>query len=432
MLPAGISSGTTSSATCYNRTVTRAVVPRGLPRYVQTLALPGAAAFSVTGALARLPQAMVGLGSVLLLTGLHRSYTLAGVVAGAVALSQGLVAPWISRVVDRRGQFRVLLPQLVLHVVGLGLLVLAAQRDAPPWMLFGLGVLCGVSMPQFGAFSRARWTFLLTGDPRLHVALSIESLVDEAVFVIGPVLVVFLATAVAPAAGLLAAQGLVLAFGVLFLLQRRTEPPVRERGRTRAGSAIRHRGLLVVVGVFVGIGVLFGLIEVGVVALSREQGQSGASGVILSLWALASFVSGTAYGAVRWRTSPPRRFQLGAVSMGLGCLLVALASRSLGTVALALVVAGLANAPTLITGNTLVPDVVPAHAVTEAYTWLVVAVFAGVAVGSATAGVLIDQFDARAALWASLVAGIAVAALAIAGRRWLVPSTAVTSTSSSG
>ena len=412
--------------------VTRAAVPTGLTRYWHTLSVPGAAAFSMTGALARLPQAMVGLGSVLLLTGLHRSYTLAGLVAGAVAICQGLASPWISRVVDRQGQFRVLLPQLFIHVVGLGLLVLAAEQNATAWMLLGLGALCGLSLPQFGACSRARWTFLLSGDSRLHVALSIESLIDEGVFVIGPVLVVFLATAVAPAAGLVTAAVFVLVFGLLFVLQRRTEPPVEDIARNGPTSAIRNRGLMVIVGVFVAIGVLFGLIEVGVVALAREQGHPAAAGIVLSLWAFASFISGTIYGAVHWRTSPARRFQVGAVSLGLGCVLVALASRSLGAVTLALVAAGLANAPTLITGNTLVPDVVPARTVTEAYTWLVVAVFAGMAVGSAAAGVLIDKSGARAALCASVIAGIAVALLAAAGRRWLHPNAPRTSTNSLG
>ena len=186
-----------------------------------------------------------------------------------------------------------------------------------------------------------------------------------------------------------------------------------------------------VVGVFWGIGVLFGLIEVGVVALAREQGHPTAAGMVLSLWALASFVSGTVYGAVHWRASPVRRFQVGALCMGLGCVLVALASRSLGAVTVALIVAGLANAPTLITGNTLVPEVVPTNAVTEAYTWLVVAVFAGIAVGSAVAGVLIDQVGAAAALWASVAAGIAAAALATTGRRWLDPTALNSSTRTS-
>jgi MFS-type transporter involved in bile tolerance (Atg22 family) len=81
-------------------------------------------------------------------------------------------------------------------------------------VLVASGILVGLSMPQFGAYSRARWTFLLTGDDRLVTALSIESLVDEAVFVVGPVVTALLVTTVAPAAGLLAAADIVLVSGL--------------------------------------------------------------------------------------------------------------------------------------------------------------------------------------------------------------------------
>jgi predicted MFS family arabinose efflux permease len=83
------------------------------------------------------------------------------------------------------------------------------------------------------------------------------------------------------------------------------------------------------------------------------------------------------------------------------------------------VIAGVANAPTLIAGNGLVAAVVPAPAVTEAYTWLGVTIFAGVAVGSPLGGTLIDRFGAQAAMWAAAVAGAAALLAALAGSRHL-------------
>ncbi|UQX86862.1 hypothetical protein M6D93_11140 [Jatrophihabitans telluris] len=393
----------------------------GLASYRHALSFPGTAAFSGAGALARLPQAMVGLGSVLLLTGLGRSYTLAGLLAGSVSLAQAVLSPQISRLIDRRGQRVVLAPQLAAHLISLGLLVIAAERHAPPWLLLATGVLVGVSLPQFGACARARWTALLAGDSYLAAGLSIESLIDEAVFIIGPVLVTTLATVVAPAAGLLTALGLALVGGWIFLAQSGTEPgPQRAAAGVRRARAIRHRGVLVIVGVFFAIGVLFGLVEVGIVALAREHARPGLAGTMLALWASGSLICGTAYGAVRWARPPARRFQIGATAMGVGCLLVALAaSHSLLWATVALVVAGLANAPTLLTGNVLVPLVAPAHAVTEAYTWLGVIVFAGVAIGSPLGGALIDNAGAGTALWASVVAGAAAALTATVGQRAL-------------
>jgi len=400
-----------------DRHVTRGT---GLSRYRDTVSLPGAAAFSITGAVGRLAQAMVGLGALLLLTGLGRSYALAGLVAGAAALSQGLGSPWLSRVADRVGQRFVLRPQLLVHTLALVALVVAAQRQAPGWVLLASGVLVGLSMPQFGAYSRARWTFLLTGDDRILTALSIESLVDEAVFVVGPVLTALLVTTVAPAAGLLAAAGIVLVSGLVYVSLHSTEPPVSQRlPQHRGPSASRSSGLRVIVGVFLAIGAMFGFIEVGVVALTREYGHAGAAGLMLGLWATGSLISGTVYGSIQWRSDASRRFQIGAAAMAVGCLLIAVSSSGLTLVTISLVIAGLANAPTLITGNTLASAVVPHDAITEAYTWLSVAVFAGIAVGSPIGGLLIDRLGASCSLMASIGAGTLAAVLATACNRFL-------------
>ena len=60
---------------------------------------------------------------------------------------------------------------------------------------------------------------------------------------------------------------------------------------------------------------------------------------------------------------------------------------------------------------------VPAHAITEAYTWLSVTVFAGIAVGSSVGGVLIDHVGAAGALWAAVGAGVLATTAAAIGRR---------------
>ena len=120
----------------------------GLSRYRDTVTVPGAASFTVTGAVGRLAQAMVGLGAVLLLTGFGRSYALAGLVAGTAALSQGLGSPWLSRVADRVGQHVVLLPQLLVHTLALVALVVAAQRQAAGWVLVASGSWWGCRCPS--------------------------------------------------------------------------------------------------------------------------------------------------------------------------------------------------------------------------------------------------------------------------------------------
>ena len=404
----------------------------GLRAYLDVLSVPGAAAFCATGALARLPQGMIGLGSVLMVSGLGRSYALAGLVAGAVAMAQSLGGPQTGRLADRFGQTRVLLPLLAVHVAALATLVVAAEADRAAWLLVAVAVVAGASMPQIGAFARARWTALLEEDEDgLRTALAVESLIDEAAFIVGPVVVTLLATAVAPAAGLLVAIAVVVLGCLVFVAQRRTEPRPHAAPRAVEGgasvartSAVRYGGLLVVIGVFLGIGAVFGLIEVSVVALARDHGDPGAAGPMLGLWATGSLLAGIAYGAVGWTGPPRRRFVATVAAFALGTVLIAAATHSLTVMTVALLVAGLANAPTLITGNTLVPTVVPSGVVTEAYTWLSVTLFAGVAVGSTLAGVLVDASGPSAGLLAGTGAAAgAVLATVLGYRRLARPAT---------
>jgi hypothetical protein len=409
----------------------------GLSGYLRVLRVPGAFVFSGSAALARLAQAMLGLGAVLLLTQLGRSFAVAGLVAGSISLGQGVAGPQVSRLVDRRGQRAVALPQLVVHAAALAGLVAAGLAAAPAWLLAALALVVGASLPQMGALARARWTALLDDGPQLERALAVESLIEEAVFVVGPVAVTALATTVAPAAGLLTALVLAVAGCGLFLAQRRTEPALQTAGPAaadrqgsdatparRGRSALSSAGLLVLVGTFAAIGALFGFVEVGVVALARQLSAPGAAGTMLGLWAGGSLASGIVYGTMTWRSSAAARFQVSAGAMATGAVLIATAgtSGSLVVATVALVVAGLTNAPTLITGNTLVPLVVPAWNLTEAYTWLGVSVFAGIAVGSAVGGTLIDNGGPSAALWASVAAGALVTGVPLlAGRRLTAP-----------
>jgi MFS family permease len=70
-------------------------------------------------------------------------------------------------------------------------------------------------------------------------------------------------------------------------------------------------------------------------------------------------------------------------------------------------VAGVAIAPLLASGNQLVRDVAPAGALTEAYTWPITALVIGISLGNAVAGVLVESADWRI----SFLVGAAIAML---------------------
>jgi MFS family permease len=395
-----------------------AASPRSNP-YVAVLRTPGALKFSAAGALARLPMSMVAIGAVLMVQGLYDSYAMAGRVAAVLGLAQAFLAPQIGRWVDRRGQRTVLLPALVVSVVGLGGLITAAVLGAPEWVLWPFAVLAGGSQGSYGSMVRARWNHALD-DPRgLHTAYSLESSIDELVFIVGPVLATMLATAVAAPSALVVAGIAAAVGGLLFVVQRATEPPV-----VVPDAEVRHRpvilipGMPVMVLVFVAMGMIFGSMEVTTVAFAEELGDKGMSGVVLAVFALGSMLAGLTYGARHFTSPASRRFVIGMAALGPGVSLYLLAE-SLWVLAIVMFVAGLAAAPTIITGNGLVQDMVGKHQLTEALTWVGTSIGIGASLGASVAGARIDVAGADAGFLVTVGAGWFATLLTLAASRTL-------------
>jgi MFS family permease len=389
--------------------------------YREVLALPGALTFSAAGFLARMPISMLGIGIVLLVASRTGSYGVAGAVAATFGIVAAVAAPVLARLVDRLGQARVVRPAVCLNAVGLALLVLAAETGAPTWTLFAAAALAGASAMSVGALVRARWSFLIpAGAPRLHTAYSLESVLDELIFVVGPVVVTLLATRVAPPAGLVAATTAALVGGLMFAAQRRTEPPAAP-GRPAAGGAVlRIPGMVVLSASFVGVGVLFGSVEVTTVAFTEERGVPAAAGLVLASFALGSLIAGLGYGAIHWRTPPGRRYLFGVALLSVGVVPVALVT-SVPALVVVMFLAGFAISPMIIAGNALVQDIVPARRLTEGLTWVSTAIGLGTAVGAAVSGATIDAYGAHRAFLVTVAAGLLATATALVGARWLRP-----------
>jgi MFS family permease len=389
--------------------------------YRDVLRVPGAPAFVVAGLVARLPISMQSLGIVLLVEATTGSYALAGAVSATFALVQALVAPVLGRLVDRHGQARVLVPALVLYAAGLGGLVALALADAPAWTLFPAAAAYGGSYPQPGSLVRARWAYALGGTPLLPTAFSLESVLDEVVFVVGPVLVTLLATEVAPAAGVLAAAVFTLAGSLALAAQRRTEPPPHPTGAgVRAPSVLRLAGVRVLVLVGVAFGGIFGSVEVATVAFTDEHGRTAAAGIVLALLALGSLLAGLWYGTVRWRAPLPSRFVRGVVLLAAVTVPLPLAP-NVPVLAGLVFIAGFTISPTLIAAFGLLEELVPAASRTEGLTWFSTGLGIGLAAAASATGQVVDAASGRAAFGVAVGSGVLAALLALAGARRLTP-----------
>lgn len=366
--------------------------------YRDVLSRPGALAFSSAGVIARLPMSMVGIGIVLMIQALHDSYGLAGSVSAVYVLAQAICSPPLARLVDQHGQARVMRPAVTVSATGLTALVLCAVGGAPVWTLYVTAVVVGATVGSFGSLVRARWSHVLDDPRALHTAYSLESALDELVFVVGPILATTLATAVAPAAGLVVPVVGMVVGGYWFLGQRRTQPPPHppvvqtgpDGAPLRRRSVMRAGGMVVLAVVFVAMGAIFGATDVSTVAFAKEAGRPGLAGVVLAVFAAGSMISGLLYGARHWVTPLWRRFAIGMVALAIGASLFVLVT-SMAMLAVVMFVAGFAIAPTLINGNGLVQHFVARERLTEGLTWVGTSLGVGVSVGSWVAGALIDR-----------------------------------------
>jgi MFS family permease len=383
-----------------------------LQPYRDVLSRPGALAFSGTAVLARLPMSMVGIGIVLMISSLYGSYGLAGRVSAAYVIAQALCSPQLARLVDRHGQARVMRPAIAVAAVGLTGLIVAATSEAHEIWMYVTAVVTGAGIGSFGSLVRARWSRVLGGDPhRMHTAYSLESALDELVFIVGPVLATLLATSVAATAGLVVPLVAMLVGGYWFLSLRSTEPPPAPVGSPRPkGSVLRKPGMIVLAIVFVAMGSIFGATDVATVAFAEESGSTGSAGIILAVFALGSLISGLLYGTRHWSRPLYQRFATGMVALAIGVCFFFLV-QSLVALAAVMFVTGFAIAPTLINGNGLVQDLVPRERLTEGLTWVGTSLGVGVSVGSSVAGARIDAGGSSAGFLVVVVsAGFAVVA----------------------
>ncbi|MGG7612271.1 MFS transporter [Streptomyces sp. ZG43] len=386
--------------------------------YRAIFSAPGSRGFSAAGFVGRLPLSMMGIGIVTMISQLTGRYGLAGALSAMVALSAALIGPQISRLVDLHGQRRVLRPATLVALAAVAGLLLSAQLSLPDWTLFLFAAGIG-AVPSIGSMVRARWAALYRDQPRqLHTAYSFESVVDEACFIFGPIVSIGLSTTWFPEAGPLLAA-VFLAAGVFSLTaQRSTEPVPHPREHHTKGSALRSTGLQVLVGTFVATGAIFGAIDVVTVAFAEEQGHKGAASLVLATYAAGSCLAGVVFGLLHFGGAPARRWLLGVVAMGVSMIPLQLVGNLL-FLAVALFVAGLCIAPTMITTMALVEQHVPRAKLTEGMTWVSTGLAVGVALGSSVSGWVIDAAGAKAGYWVPAAAGAAAVLFGFLGYRRL-------------
>lgn len=412
--------------------------------YRELLAI-GGRELPVISFLARLPQAMGQIGTLLLIASTTGRLGTAGIVAGAIAVGQAVGGPVVGGLADRRGQRGVTLAASLANMIVTGLLLTAALARADLPVLAGIGLLTGVTIPQIGPLARARWLPLTArrpdGDHLVPAAFSLEGALDELSFVAGPAVAGILAATVHPGAALVLTALLVGGFGTAFALHPTTPGPSAPgarptpdghpapRGRSTAGgrpatAGPRTRGRLLSAPVIalsaamVLQGIVFGATQTGVTSLAERGGHGGAAGLLYAAMGLTSALAGLGTAALPHRFALRSRLRLttaGMVVLGVPLLFVVGPMSLLGV----LVCFGVTVGPYMITNFSLAERVVPPARLSTVMALLTSGVVAGYAIGSSLGGNLADAHGPTGAFAVTVAATIL--AFAIAVLAWRTP-----------
>jgi MFS family permease len=392
----------------------------GLSRYLDLLRAPGVARLVVASTLGRLPYGMNVLALILLLRAEGFGYAEVGIVTGAAGLAIGVTAPLLGRVVDRLGQTRVLATTAVLYLSADTGLAVAAMSGAGVAPLTALAILGGASTPPVSPSMRTLWPELV-GRERLDTAFAFDALQLELFFILGPLLAAGLATLISPEVAFLSGVTMVgtgaLAFAAAPASRRWRPAPTRDGPRAGALSVPGMRTLFASLTIAaVGIGAL----EIAIPAFAEREATRGDSGWLFALWAVGSLAGGLWYGARRWRTSADVRFLVVSGVLAV-CMVPLPLAGSMAMFAALLVVAGLGLAPSTAAGYSLIGELAPPGATTEAYAWQIVAYVAGASLGTWLAGALVDAVSVEAALACAPAFAAAGLLIALSARRSLAP-----------
>ncbi|MGW6796833.1 MFS transporter [Streptomyces chartreusis] len=354
--------------------------------YLELLHLPYTGRLLASTLIGRLPNAMAPT-AVLMAAGQTGSLTDGGLLAAGYLVAFAVGQPLLGRLADRIGHALPLLVCSSLAAAALSCLALFGASPLP--LAMALTVAAGLSNPALEGTLRTLWPTVLPGPDAvraayLRTAYALDNGTQESVYAVGPLLAGAL-TALSPRAALLAtaALGLVGAFSVGCSRPARAWTPAA--GARHWLGPLMSAPVRVLLATMFCAGAAIGALRVCAVAQAQESGASWLQGGLPALLSLGGLVGGLLYGARAW----PGTHQQHITLLAFGCAVMWLpmmATPSPPLAGLLVTLPGICFTTMLCAGCLLLNSLAPPGTGTEAFGWLIAAINAGLAVGSALAG----------------------------------------------
>ncbi|KAM9863570.1 MFS transporter [Leucobacter sp. BZR 635] len=343
---------------------------------------------------ARFPFGMLSIIVLLHMQEQFGEYTAAGIVLAAQSIGQAISGPLSSRLMGRFGMRRVL---WITTVLCTGFIIVIAFVHLPLAVTALISFAIGLTTPPITPAVRTLYPRLVPGK-QISALFSLDAAAQELIWVLGPVVAVFIGAQFGTSVGLTVAAGFMLFGGAWFILSRPVGVVKIPPSRGSLGAVLKRPTVVIatIIGFF--FVASFAALEAGVVRAFAPAGDGGhssmESGIVLAIFAAGSLVGGLFVGG-----RPLRPWSL-AIRIGivLAGTLAALASLNIWWLSIVLFIGGLGTAPTFAGISSMIGSTIKFSETAEAFGWIGTGQLVGVATGSAVAGIAIDAMGAQGAI----------------------------------
>lgn len=343
--------------------------------------VPGVFRILTSQVTAKIPFGMLSIALMLHIELTYGDYTSAGIVLAFVSIGQGIAGPVTTRLMGHWGMRPVLIATTIVCAAALSTVALFAFHLA---ITSAVAFVVGLSTPPITAAVRTIYPKMVPGT-QVSAIFSLDAALQEIIWIIGPVVAVFLAAFGNTSLGLLIAAAFMLVGGTWFIASPELGLVRIPRSRRRMGAVLTRPTVLLstLIGfVFISS---FAAIELGIVSIFGHDGIE--SGVVLAFFALGSLLGGITIGK---REPGPWSLTIRSSIVLLGTVLCAV-SFNMWWLCLVLFIGGLGTAPMISALFTMVSSTVKFSETAESYGWMQTGHLIGAALGSAIAGVAIDE-----------------------------------------
>jgi len=360
------------------------------------LRLPDIPAMIVTAWLSRLPIGMNALAILLFMRENLGNFQQAGSIVGTFFVAMAVSAPVQGRLVDRIGPRLPLIVTGVMHPLLMTALFVAAIYGAAVPLLMVIAAACGAFASPVTILTRTTWRHRFGDEYNRKMAYSIDSIMIEVNFTVGPLLVAGITAASSARFALatviaISCLTVVIFFASPILKYWKQEAPVERHflGPLTDGKLVALFSLTF------GLTFCFGLMEVGYPAYATAIKWVAFGGILLALNAIGSAVGGFIYGALHSTLSLERQFTIALAIMSVPLFLHGVIDQY-ALFALLAFLAGVCIAPALTAQTLLVSRLAPAKYATEAFTWSSTFIVTGLGIGMAAGGAISENFHIKA------------------------------------